>query len=131
MRRSYLARFTRALDFKDKKVPINLLLKCHDVNTTKSFYEEILEFNVFDSENGTCTVEKEGGAIIFTSEDLWAGYPNCTGTIYFFIEDVDSYYESIKDKAIVKWPLQDMSYGTREFGIKDYDEYTLAFAKRR
>lgn len=110
---------------------ISLLLKCHDVNTTKSFYDEILGFNVFDSDNGTCTVEKEGGSIIFTSEDLWTGYPKCTGTIYFFIEDVKSYYESIKDKAIVRWPLQDMPYGTREFGVKDYDDYTLAFAKRR
>ena len=111
-------------------MPINLLLKCHDVETTKLFYADILEFNVKDSANNTCTVEKEGGSIIFTSENLWSGHPKCTGTIYFFLEDVDTYYESIKDKAIIKWPLQDMSYGTREFGAKDYDEYSLAFAKR-
>lgn len=111
-------------------MPINLLLKCHDVETTKSFYDEILKFKVKDSENNTCTVEKEGGAITFTSEELWSGYPKCTGTIYFFIDDVESYYESIKEKAIIKWPLQKMSYGTLEFGVKDYDEYTLAFAQR-
>ena len=111
-------------------MPINLLLKCHDVEMTKSFYEEILEFSVRDSANNTCTVEKDGGTIIFTSEDLWSGYPKCTGTIYFYIDNIESYYESIKDKAIVKWPLQETSYGTLEFGVKDYDEYTLAFAKR-
>ena len=111
-------------------MPINLLLKCHDVETTKSFYKDILEFEVRDSANNTCTVEKEGGSIVFTSEDLWSGYPKCTGTIYFFIEDVEGYYERIKDKAIIKWPLQDMPYGTREFGVKDYDEYCLAFARR-
>jgi uncharacterized glyoxalase superfamily protein PhnB len=111
-------------------MPINLLLKCHDVATTKSFYEDILEFDVRDSANNTCTVEKEGGSIIFTSEELWSGYPKCTGTIYFFIEDVEGYYEQIKEKALIKWPLQDMSYGTKEFGVKDYDEYSLAFAKR-
>jgi len=109
---------------------IQLLLKCHDIETTKSFYEEILEFNVRDSANNTCTVEKEGGSIIFTANDLWAGHPKCTGTIYFFIDDVDAYYETIKEKAIIRWPLENMSYGTREFGVKDYDEYTLAFAKR-
>mgnify|MGYP002713303463 CR=1 FL=1 len=109
---------------------MQLLLKCHDVETTKSFYREILEFDVRDSANGTCTVEKEGGRIIFTQEDLWSGYPHCTGTIYFFIDDVDTYYEKIKGKAIVKWPLESMPYGTREFGVKDYDEYTLAFAER-
>jgi len=111
-------------------MPINLLLKCHDIETTKSFYKEILGFDVADSANNTCTVEKEGGSIIFTSEDLWSGYPKLTGTIYFFLEDVDSYYKSIKDKAIVKWPIETMSYGNREFGVKDYDEYTLGFATR-
>ncbi|MGI9319584.1 MAG: VOC family protein [bacterium] len=111
-------------------MPINLLLKCHDVQTTKSFYEEILEFNVRDSANNTCTVEKEGGSIIFTSEELWAGYPKLTGTIYFFLQDVDKYHENIKDKAIVKWPLENMSYGSREFGVKDNNEYILAFATR-
>jgi len=109
---------------------INLLLKCHDVEATKIFYEEILEFDVSDSAGDTCTVEKEGGVIIFTSEELWTGHPKCTGTIYFFVDDVDKYYKSIKDKAIVLWPLQNMPYGTREFGVKDYDEYHLAFAQR-
>lgn len=109
---------------------LNLLLKCHDIKITKSFYKEILEFNVSDSANNTCTIEKEGGTIIFTSENLWSGHPKYTGTIYFFIDNVDEYYESIKDKAIILWPLQNMSYGTREFGVKDYDEYTLTFASR-
>lgn len=109
---------------------IQLLLKCHDVETTKSFYDEILGFNVSDSENNTCTVEKCGGKILFTSEELWSGYPKCTGTIYFFIDNIDEYYESIKEKAILMWPLENMPYGTREFGVKGYDEYILAFAQR-
>lgn len=112
-------------------MPMSMLLKCHNVEMTKSFYQEILEFDVSDSAGNTCTVEKEGGVIVFTSEELWSGYPKCTGTVYFFLDDVDSYYASIKDKAIVLWPLQDTSYGTREFGVKDYDEYHLAFAQRR
>jgi uncharacterized glyoxalase superfamily protein PhnB len=112
-------------------MPINVLLKCHDIETTMSFYKEILDFDVVDNRDDTCTVKKEDCAIVFTSQDLWEGHPKCTGTIYMFIEDIDSYYESIKEKAIVLWPLQDMSYGTREFGVKDYDEYHLAFAQKK
>ena len=111
-------------------MPINLLLKCHDVQVTKSFYEEILGFDVRDSANNTCTVEKEGGSIIFTSQELWIGRSKCTWTIYFFIEDVEGYYEQIKEKAIITWPLQEMPYGTVEFGVKDYDGYSVAFARR-
>ena len=109
---------------------INLLLKCHDVKKTKSFYKDILEFEVYDGANNTCSVEKEGGVIIFTNEELWSGYPKCTGTIYFFLNDVDTYYKAILDKAIILWPIENTSYGTREFGVKDYDEYHLAFAQK-
>ncbi|GJL53314.1 MAG: hypothetical protein NPIRA02_04460 [Nitrospirales bacterium] len=112
-------------------MPLYLLLKCHNIEETKAFYSEILEFNVSESPEDTCTVEREDGIIIFTEENLWSGYPKCTGMIYFFLADVDSYYEEIKDKAIVRWPLEDMPYGAREFGIKDCNEYTLAFAQRR
>lgn len=110
-------------------MPLSVLLKCHDLEATKSFYVEILDFTVVNSDESTCTVQIEDCSIIFTSEELWPGYPKCTGTVYLFIDDVDIYYESIKDKAIVLWPLQDMPYGTREFGIKDYDEYHIAFAQ--
>jgi predicted enzyme related to lactoylglutathione lyase len=109
---------------------MNLLLKCGDVDEIKAFYSEILEFDVFDSAEGTCTVQKAGGTIVFTDGDLWEGHPHCTGTIYFFLEDVDEYYETVKAKAIVRWPPENMSHGTREFGVKDCNGYTLAFARR-
>lgn len=110
---------------------MNVLLKCGRVEETKAFYSEILGFEVSDSAEGTCTVKKEGGTLIFTDAELWAGPPHCTGTIYFFLADVDGYYEEIKDKAIIRWPLEEMSYGTREFAVKDCNEYTLAFAQKR
>ena len=109
---------------------LELLLKCNNVEETKAFYAEILWFKVSDSAEGTCTVEKDGGAIIFTEENLWNGYTKCTGTSYFFLPDVDAYYESVKERAIVRWPLEDMPYGIREFEVKKCNEYTLAFAKK-
>ncbi len=111
-------------------MPINMLLKCHNIEATKSFYKEVLGFAVRETAEGTCSVQKQDCNIIFTSEELWAGHPNCTGTLYLFIDDVDSYYGSIKHKAIILWPLQDMPNGTREFGVKDNDEYHLAFAQK-
>ena len=58
--------------------------KCDDLDETKAFYSEILGFRVSDSAEGTCTVEKSGGTMIFTSENLWEGRPHCTGTISSF-----------------------------------------------
>jgi len=40
-------------------MPINVLLKCHDIEATKSFYSEILDFEITDSDKGTFTVKKK------------------------------------------------------------------------
>src|SRR5688572_22191450 len=109
---------------------INLLLKCEDPAATRAFYSRILGFDVSDSANGTCTVRKWGGTIIFTGENLWDGRPHCSGTIYFFVPDVDEYYNAIKDRVAVQWQPQNMSYGTREFAVTDCNGYLLAFAQR-
>jgi len=87
-------------------------------------------FDISDSAEGICTVEKEGGSIVFTDAGLWQGPPHCTGTIYFFLADVGRwYYAEIRESAIVRWPLGDTAYGTREFAVKDCNEYTCAFAQ--
>lgn len=104
--------------------------RCTDLEETKAFYAEILDFEVADGPENTCTAQKASASTILTSEDLWGGPPHCTGTIYLFLSDVDAYYDSIRHKAIVRWPLEDMAYGLREFGVKDCNGYTLAFAKR-
>jgi predicted enzyme related to lactoylglutathione lyase len=109
---------------------MTLLLKCGQLEETKSFYSEVLGFDVRDTAGQTCTAAKAGGSIIFTESDLWQGPPHCTGTIYFFVPDVDAYYEAVKHRANVRWPLQQMSYGTREFAVQECNGHTLAFAQR-
>ena len=54
---------------------------------------------------------------------------NLSGTDYFFINVVKTYLGLVRDRTAVHWPLQDMSYGTREFGIRDCNGYYLAFAQ--
>ena len=108
---------------------MNLLMRCTDIGETRHFYSAVLGFEVADSAEGTCSVQKAGGTIIFTDQDLWFSPPKCTGTIYFFIPDVDAFHDTLKEKVSVSWPVQDMPYGLREFGIQDCNGYTLAFAR--
>jgi uncharacterized glyoxalase superfamily protein PhnB len=107
-----------------------LLLRCNDLNETREFYRSVLGFDVADTAEDTVTVEMAGGKLIFTSQDLWQSAPTCSGTIYFVVPDVDSFYVSVKDEATVSWPLQDMSYGSREFGVIDCNGYSLAFMQK-
>jgi len=109
---------------------LTILLRCHNLEETREFYQSVLGFKVRNSAGDTLTVEQQGATLIFTSSDLWKCPPNFSGTIYFGIKDVDGYFASVKDKAVVTWPLQDMSYGTREFGVKDCNGYHLAFRQQ-
>ncbi|MFO1205919.1 MAG: bleomycin resistance family protein [Burkholderiales bacterium] len=108
---------------------LTLLLHSRNLEETREFYGSMLGFNVRDSAGDTLTVERGGGRLIFTTGNLWsdAGF---AGTIYFTVPDVDGYFASIRDKVDVAWPLQDMSYGSREFGIRDCNGYYLAFQQR-
>lgn len=110
---------------------MHLLLRCTNLQKTRDFYANVLGFEVTDSADGTCTVRKDQGTIVFTEADLWNGAPALTGTIYFFLADVDDYHDRIRHAVDIQWPLQEMHYGTREFGIVDCNGYHLAFAQDR
>ena len=110
---------------------LTVLLRCRDLEETRKFYQSALGFNVRDTAEDTLTVEQHGGALIFTSGDLWGGPLGFSGTIYFTVSDADDYYALVKDKVAVAWPLQNMTYGSREFGITDCNGYHLAFQQQQ
>ena len=109
-------------------MPLTLLLRTNDLKQTREFYESVLGFDAFDSAEGTLTVEKHGAKLIFT--DIWGAPDGFSGTIYFTVPDVDRYFASLQGKVEVAWPVQDMSYGSREFGMKDCNGYNLAFQQQ-
>jgi uncharacterized glyoxalase superfamily protein PhnB len=55
--------------------------------------------------------------------------PRFTCTLYFETSGVREFYDRIKNDVEIIWPLESMDYGTLEFGIRDRDGYTLAFAE--
>lgn len=109
---------------------VTLLLRCNNIEETRAFYASVLGFAVSDSAESTVTAEKHGGKLIFTAQDLWKSGPVCSGTIYFTVPDAPACYAALKDKAALAWPLQDMPYGGREFGVTDCNGYTLAFRQQ-
>ena len=81
------------------------LLRCHDLTQTKRFYVEVLGFAAVDSADCTLTVEKQGGKLIFTQQDLWKSPPTCSGTFYFTLTNAAAYYAAVKDGAPIAWPF--------------------------
>jgi predicted enzyme related to lactoylglutathione lyase len=107
-----------------------LLLRCHDLAATRTFYANALGFAATPSAEKTLTVEKQGSKLVFTQQDLWKSPPICSGTLYFTVADAAAYYAAIKDKVSIAWPLQNMPYGSCEFGVVDCNGYHLAFQQQ-
>lgn len=110
---------------------LSLLLRCHRLEETRRFYASTLGFRVTESAEDTLSVEFEGATLLFTAADLWHEPVGLSGTIYLATEDVDACFARIASAVSVEWTVQDMPYGSREFGIRDCNGYLLAFQQRR
>jgi uncharacterized protein YjbI with pentapeptide repeats len=76
------------------------------------------------------TATLDGSSLIFTESDLWNSSGPGAFTVYIVVTDNDRYFEAVKEKLEVAWPLQQMSHGSREFGVKDCNGYLVAFQAR-
>jgi catechol 2,3-dioxygenase-like lactoylglutathione lyase family enzyme len=55
--------------------------------------------------------------------------PRLTGSIYIFMENVDAFWETIKDKVTVAAPIANREYQMRDFSIRDNNGYELVFGE--
>jgi catechol 2,3-dioxygenase-like lactoylglutathione lyase family enzyme len=110
------------------------VLKTRDMQATIDFYTRTLGFTLLwrspnDGGGENCMLSAGDASLMFSTGDHLGETPQLSGTLYFNLNGVDAYYEEVKPRAELVWPLEEMEYGTREFGIKDCNGYTLAFSE--
>jgi catechol 2,3-dioxygenase-like lactoylglutathione lyase family enzyme len=117
-------------DFK-RLVPV---LKVSDMQKSVDFYTGVLGFSVAwraanDGGGENCILQAGATALLLSTGPQLGGRRQFTDTLYFNMAGVQEFFERVKDRAEVVWPLEAMDYGQREFGIRDGGGYTLAFAE--
>jgi catechol 2,3-dioxygenase-like lactoylglutathione lyase family enzyme len=110
-----------------------LLVK--DMAETLAFYQS-LGFELAgchpDQQRATwAEVVRDGVALQFHTEPPCGTPPApiCSGTFYFFPEDVGALAEELRGKVDFAWGPEVMEYGMREFGVQDPNGYYLAFTE--
>ena len=94
------------------------MLHTLDMQATVQFYEEVLGFTcVGRFENDWCRLEREGAAIMYFCVDEF-DQPHATATQYFYVDDLDAFWDSIKDKVTAVWGPEEMPYGMYRWGLK-------------
>jgi uncharacterized glyoxalase superfamily protein PhnB len=107
------------------------MLWVSDIEQTIAFYRDVLGFK--------CANQMEGWACLVNhNAELMISLPNqhepferlqFTGSFYFQPDDVDESWEQLRGKVPVVYPIENFSYGMREFAIRDNSGYILQFGK--
>ena len=110
------------------------VLKVSDIQRAVEFYTNVLGFSVAwragNDGGGQNAMLLAGTTNLLLSTGSHLGdEPQFTGTLYFNMRGVREFFESIKGRVEIVWPLEAMEYGQQEFGIRDLDGYMLAFAE--
>ena len=98
------------------------------------FYTGVLGFSVAwragnDGGGENAMLHAGATSLLLSTGSHLGDKPQFTGTLYFNMTGVREFFESIKDRVEIVWPLETMEYGQQEYGIRDLDGYRLAFAE--
>jgi uncharacterized glyoxalase superfamily protein PhnB len=107
------------------------MLYTRDLKETLAFYKDILGFELdnFSEDLGWLHIHNGGVKLMFClpNEHIPFEKPVCTGSFYFYTNQVDELWEKLKNTASILYGLEDFDYGMREFAIKDNNGYVLQF----
>ena len=110
------------------------MLWTNDLNATIKFYETYLGFELdeYNEEWNWCHMHKDEVSLMFARPNehtLYNGQPVCTGSFYIYTDEVDEWWESLKDRTTVSYSIANFSHNMREFAILDNNGYMLQLGR--
>jgi len=110
------------------------VLLVSDMDRAVDWYTRALGFALAwraanDGGGENCMLSSGGINLMLSTGSHLGDTPAFTATLYFETDGVRELYTAVKDAVTVVWPLDTMDCGTLEFGVRDLDGYTLAFAE--
>jgi uncharacterized glyoxalase superfamily protein PhnB len=104
-----------------------------ELQATVTFYTRILGFTCesLDYSTGWASLKRDAFGIMLSipNSHLQFERPVFTGSIYIETDDVESLWNTIKEKVNVCYGLETFDYGMREFAIYDNNGYLLQFGQ--
>jgi catechol 2,3-dioxygenase-like lactoylglutathione lyase family enzyme len=117
-----------------KILAIMPVLKVVDLQRSIDWYTEVMGFHADgraagDGDGEICFIRAGDTELLLTTGSHLGGPPAFTGILYFRVVGVDELFARVSGRPEIVWPLERQEYGTREFGLRDPDEYVLAFTE--
>jgi RimJ/RimL family protein N-acetyltransferase len=112
------------------------MLYTGNIQQTIDFYTNTLGFsldktNQQEKQISWCSLSSNSVSVMFTTLEALAGSSDArmTGSLYVHTNDVDGLWKKHNENCEIVYPIEDFSYGMREFGIRDNNGYLLAFGQ--
>ena len=106
---------------------------------TLKFYTEVLSFECQGQwpKDAPCWLSLRSGTVevMFSNrteqrrEFTASATPLLTGALYFYTNEVEAWWERLRERAVVEYPIDTFEYGMREFAIRDDCGYLLQFGQ--
>jgi catechol 2,3-dioxygenase-like lactoylglutathione lyase family enzyme len=118
------------------------ILWTKNLDETISFYENVLGFRGTSKFQNFVYLSKADVGIMFVlpvdepevckdpdHQEEFFPKPVLTGSIYIYMDNVDEFWDSVKDKVTIKSKLENRGYLMRDFSILDNNGYELVFGQ--
>lgn len=105
------------------------LLRTAQLKETVHWYESVLGFTCTDfmQDDGYARVQLDSVDIMLAEPNAHIEFrtPQFTGSFYINTNDVNAWWEKLKDKCKICYEIETFDYGMREFAIYDNNGYLL------
>lgn len=109
------------------------MLRCADLDAALAFYTGTLDFGIDGGGAQTGWASLRHGALslmLAAHQAPGAGaVSGFAGSLYFHTDDVDAWWQRLRQRARIAYPIEDFAYGMREFAIHDPDGHVLQFGQ--
>lgn len=109
------------------------MLRTWDFPRSLVFYVDALGFArvAGGTDDGWAALERDGVELMLSvpNAHLAETAAAFTGALYFRVDDVDAWWDRLRDRARVCYPVEDFDHGMREFGVFDDSGYLLQFGR--
>lgn len=103
-----------------------------DLKISRAFYEEIIGFTFHSYYEPTEWVayQMEDNVLFAIQEMKGFQRQNSVDMLDFYVDDIDSFWNRIKDRCAVVLPLERTPWGSYKFVVQDPDGFMLGFVKK-
>jgi catechol 2,3-dioxygenase-like lactoylglutathione lyase family enzyme len=109
------------------------MMRTKELAASVDFYTRHLDFrcDTFSEEWGFAHLSRDNVCLMFAAPNAHETFiiPTFTGSLYLRTNDVNSWWKRLNGKVRMCYPIEDFSYGMREFAIYDNNGYVIQFGQ--